>query len=93
MGGEGHLYDREVLVSKQLIEAVFEHGVLRPLIEIVPPIPEGQQVRLLVEADEPLPYALELATSVYDGLTEQEVEVIERIALDRNRFFDPRGGP
>jgi predicted DNA-binding antitoxin AbrB/MazE fold protein len=80
-------------MSKQFIDAVFEHGVLRPLTEIQPPIPEGQQVRLLVETDEPLPHALELATLVYDGLTEQEVEEIERIALDRSRFFDPRNTP
>lgn len=80
-------------MSKQLIDAVFEHGVLRPLTEIQPPIPEGQQVRLLVEIDEPLPHALELAMSVYDGLTEHEVEEIERIALDRSRYFDPRNTP
>ncbi len=80
-------------MSKQLIDAVFEHGVLRPLTEFQPPITEGRRVRLLVETDDPLPHALELATSVFDGLTEQEVEEIERIALDRSRFFDPRNTP
>jgi predicted DNA-binding antitoxin AbrB/MazE fold protein len=73
-------------MSKQLIEAVYEHGVLRPLTEIQPPIPEGQQVRLLVEVEEPLSHVLELATRVYEGLTESEIEEIERIALDRSRF-------
>jgi predicted DNA-binding antitoxin AbrB/MazE fold protein len=73
-------------VSKRLIEAVFENGVLRPLTEIQPPLLEGQRVRLLVEAEEPLPRALELSTHVYDDLTEPEVEEIERIALDRSRW-------
>jgi predicted DNA-binding antitoxin AbrB/MazE fold protein len=80
-------------LPKQFIEAVFENGVLRPLTEIQPPLPEGQRVRLLVETEEPLPHALELATRVYDDLTEQEIEEIERIALDRGRFFNPRYSP
>jgi predicted DNA-binding antitoxin AbrB/MazE fold protein len=77
---------REVSVSKQFIEAVFKNGVLRPLTEIQPPLREGQRVRLLIEAEEPLPRALELATRVYDDLTEHAVEEIERIALDRDRW-------
>ena len=80
-------------MSKQLIEAVFENGVLRPLTEIQPPLPEGQRVRLLVETEEALPRALELATRVYDNLTGHEIEEIERIALDRSRFIEPRNPP
>jgi predicted DNA-binding antitoxin AbrB/MazE fold protein len=80
-------------VHDQFIDAVFENGVLRPLTEIQPPLPEGQRVRLLVQTEEDLPPALELAAQVYEDLTQQEIEEIERIALDRNRFFVPRGSP
>ena len=30
-------------MSKQLIDAIFEHGVLRPLTEIQPPIPKASR--------------------------------------------------
>jgi hypothetical protein len=29
-----------------------------------------------------------LAAQVYDGLTEEEVNEVERLALDRSSFFD-----
>jgi predicted DNA-binding antitoxin AbrB/MazE fold protein len=80
-------------VSRQLIEAVFENGVLRPLTEICPRIPEGQRVRLSIEAEEPLPQSLELATRIYDELSDREIEEIEGIALDRGHFFGPRSSP
>lgn len=31
---------------------------------------------------------IELAAQVYDGLTEEEVNDVERLALDRSSFFD-----
>jgi predicted DNA-binding antitoxin AbrB/MazE fold protein len=77
-------------VSKQLIEAVFENGILRPLTEICPRIPEGQRVRLVIETEEPLAQNLELATRVYDELTEHEIDEIQSIALHRGHFFVPR---
>ncbi|MCG3159489.1 MAG: hypothetical protein JMDDDDMK_00478 [Acidobacteria bacterium] len=33
---------------------------------------------------------LELAAQVYEGLSESEIDEIERIALDRNDFFGER---
>jgi predicted DNA-binding antitoxin AbrB/MazE fold protein len=80
-------------MPKQFIEAVFENGVLRPLTEIRPPLPDGQRVRILVETEEPLPHVLELATRVFDELTECEIQEIEKIALNRSHFFDPRNAP
>lgn len=78
------------MCKRQTVEAVFEKGVFRPLTH--PEVSDGETVHLIVEPDmkgtgqDPLA----LAMSVYDGLASDEVLEIERIALDRSRFFDHR---
>jgi predicted DNA-binding antitoxin AbrB/MazE fold protein len=65
-------------------EAVYENGVFRP-VAASPQLAEGQRVRLIVEpANET---TLDLAAKVYQGLTEEQVDEIEQIALDRKPFF------
>lgn len=71
---------------KATIEAVFEDGVFKPSQR--PEIPEGEHVQLTVERiarieEDPL----ELAARVYRGLPPEEIDEIERIALDRSHFF------
>jgi predicted DNA-binding antitoxin AbrB/MazE fold protein len=75
---------------QQILNAVYEKGVFRPLQH--PDIAEGQQVRLVVETSAPLSpdEILELAGQVYEGLSEQEIDEIEEIALDRKNFFGER---
>ncbi len=75
---------------KQTVDAVFENGVFRPLTPRDIPIVEGQQVRLTVETLESPAEVLELATQVYDGLTEQQIDEIEQLALNRSNWFDER---
>lgn len=74
----------------QLLEAVFEHGVFRLLRPATEPIPEGQHVRLIVETEPASEDLLELAGQVYDGLSVQQINEVEQIALDRRHFF--KGG-
>jgi predicted DNA-binding antitoxin AbrB/MazE fold protein len=74
----------------QAVDAVFEHGIFRPLAPANLALSEGQRVRLVVETMEPGGDALALATQVYDGLSEQEIDEIEHIALDRRDFFGSR---
>lgn len=69
-------------------EAVFENGVFRPLTA-PSDITEGQRVKLTVEAETPED-VLSLAAKVYDGLSGDEIDEIERIALDRRDFFGGR---
>jgi predicted DNA-binding antitoxin AbrB/MazE fold protein len=72
---------------KSTVEAIFEDGVFKPVER--PEIPEGEHVQLTVETtarpeqEDPL----ELAARVYQGLRPEEVDEIERIALDRSQFF------
>jgi predicted DNA-binding antitoxin AbrB/MazE fold protein len=74
---------------QQALDAVYEKGVFRVLGPLEMVIPEGQHVRLVVEADTPADTVLALAAQVYEGLTQREIDDIERIALDRQEFFSP----
>ena len=72
---------------KETIDAIYEKGVFRPLKP--PTIIDGLKVRLEVETlPEASPDDLpELAAQVYNGLSNEEIDEIQRIALDRGDFF------
>jgi predicted DNA-binding antitoxin AbrB/MazE fold protein len=74
---------------ERAIDAIYENGVFRPVYRVRLAIAEGQRVRITVD-DEGDPDILRLAASVYDGLSDSEITEIERIALDRRRFFGHR---
>ena len=71
------------------IDAIYENGMFRPVDRGVFAIAEGQRVRITVD-DEGDPEALRLAMSVYDGLSDNGIDEIKTIALDRGSFFGPR---
>ena len=74
---------------KQVIDAVYENGTFRPMQPNTIEISEGTHVRITVD-DETEPVVLKLATCVYDGLSEEDIDEIEQIALDRSNFFGTR---
>ena len=80
--------ESETSTVKTTIDAIFENGVFRPLK--APGIPQGKQVKLEVDIpDDGSPgEILALATTVFDGLSEEDMGEIESIALDRRDFFD-----
>lgn len=71
------------------IDAVYENGAFRILQPDAVALTEGQRVQITVssiaESD-----VLQLAAEVYAGLSEDDVDEVERIALDRSRFFTGR---
>lgn len=70
---------------KQTINAIYDKGVFRPLENLA--ISDGKQVRLTVEtSSEPIDL-LELAAQVYQGLSEEEIDEIEKIVLNRSNFW------
>jgi predicted DNA-binding antitoxin AbrB/MazE fold protein len=75
---------------QQVLDAVYENGVFRPLQ--APEVAEGQQVKLVVKTTTELTpdEMLELAAQVYQGLSDQDINDIEQIALDRENFFGER---
>ena len=72
------------------LEAVFENGIFRLLEAPTVPLVDGQRVRLTVETEEMPDDILTLAERVYDGLSEEEIDDVERISLDRHAFFGER---
>lgn len=75
---------------KATVEAVFENGVFKPAQR--PEVTEGEHVQLTVETAERAAREdpLELAARVYRGLRGEEIDGIERIALDLRRATAPR---
>lgn len=75
----------------QTIEAVYQNGMFRPISAISPELADGETVSLTVTERRLSPdEMLALAGEVYDGLSDEEINDIEQIALDRSRFFDER---
>lgn len=75
----------------QTVEAVFENGIFKIVDPSALRLAEGQKVKLVVEEQpQSKEWPSELLASTYDGLSEQEIDEIERIALDRRDFFSRR---
>lgn len=70
------------------IEAVYQNGIFKPLKPISGEIEEGEKVEVVFKNKKLSPEEmLELAGQVYEGLSQEDVDEIERIALDRSNFF------
>lgn len=67
------------------VEAIFEDGVLKPISPLN--IPEHKRVTILIKDEIVEPFdVLSLASMVYNGLSPEDIEEIEKLALDRSRF-------
>ena len=71
----------------RVLEAVFEDGVLKPLID--PGLAEHQRVivEIRLASETSAESQLEEWHRVYEGLSEAEITEVEAIALDRSHFF------
>jgi len=72
------------------LEAVFEDGTFRLLEPSAVSLADGQHVRLTVETAGMPDDVLTLAGQVYEGLSEEDIDDVERISLDRRGFFGDR---
>jgi predicted DNA-binding antitoxin AbrB/MazE fold protein len=75
------------MAMQKTVTAVFEDGVLKPLESV--DLPEHQRVKVTIEVRSP-EEVLAGWRSVYDGLSADEIDEIERIALDRSHFLSFR---
>jgi predicted DNA-binding antitoxin AbrB/MazE fold protein len=74
----------EPIVSKT-VEAIFENGVLKPVSPLN--IPEHKKVTIFIKDEIMESFdVLSLASMVYDGLSHEDIEEIEKLALDRSHF-------
>ena len=75
----------------QTIEAIYQNGIFKPLQPVSVEIEDGKKVELTVTDKRLNPQEmLDLASHVYEGLSEEDIEEIEKIALDRSNFFGDR---
>lgn len=70
------------------IEAIFQNRIFKLLKPISGEIEEGEKVEIIYKDKKLSPEEmLKLAGQIYEGLSEEEIDGIERIALDRSNFF------
>lgn len=75
----------------QTIEAIYQNGMFKPLTPITEELEEGETVEITIKEKRLSPdEMLELAGKIYEGLSEEDISEIERIALDRSNFFGDR---
>lgn len=75
----------------QTIEAIYQNGMFKPLNPVSEEITEGKTVEITISEKKLSPEEmLKLASQVYEGLSEEDIDEIERIALDRSNFFGDR---
>ena len=69
-------------MSNQRIEAVYERGTFRPVVPLPALLREGQHVQLIVEptVEAQAQSYLDLATQVFEGLSDEDVAAIEAMA-------------
>ncbi len=72
----------------QTIEAIYQKGVLRPLEPLA--LVDGQHVSMTLEIETATKGAareyLDAWAKVYEGLSEEDIADIEKVALDRSNF-------
>ncbi len=77
----------------QTIEAIYQNGMFKPLKPVSEEITDGEKVKLVVETvieNEEENSIMKLAANFYEGLSEEDIDEIEKIALDRSNFFGDR---
>lgn len=73
----------------QTIRAIYEKGIFKPLNPISNGLTEGEEVVINIESkEERTNEIMKLAENFYEGLSEQDIDEIEKIALDRSNFFE-----
>jgi predicted DNA-binding antitoxin AbrB/MazE fold protein len=77
-------------METETIEAVYEHGGFRPITPLDIDLVEGQKVRLVVESMVKPDDILALATQVYEGLSDDQIDSIEQHTRRREDFFGER---
>lgn len=78
----------------ETIKAIYTNGVFRPLNPVPDGLVEGDTVQIELK-DSPSSEGdvnpiMKIAENFYEGLTDEDIEEIERIALDRSNFFGDR---
>jgi len=75
----------------RLIPAIYEDGVFKPL-EPVNDLNEHEPVQLVIQTERAIEQRIaeseRLARESFEGLTEEQLAIIEEAKLDQEHFFD-----
>ena len=75
----------------QTMKAIYENGIFKPLKPVSEVFSEGEEVVIDVKSkEENANQIMKLAENFYEGLSEEDIDEIEAIALDRSNFFGDR---
>jgi len=77
-------------MKTEALEAVYEHGGFRLVTPADLKLSEGQKVRVVVEPVENPEEILSLASRVYEGLSDDQIDSIEQHTRRRADFFGER---
>ena len=73
------------------MKAIYENGIFKPLKPVSEGFSEGEEVVIDVKSKEDnASQIMKLAENFYEGLSEEDIDEIEAIALDRSNFFGDR---
>jgi predicted DNA-binding antitoxin AbrB/MazE fold protein len=74
---------------KQIVDAVYENGVFRPLSPL--DLPSGERVRVEIDVKPQVDVNAIVSQfrEVYAGLTPDEIAELEAVILDRSSFSRP----
>lgn len=70
----------------EAIEAIYENGVFRPLDQVDGALVEGQHVKLTLQPLSAGESSLKLLEDFYEGLSEEDIQEIEKVMLDRSNW-------
>jgi predicted DNA-binding antitoxin AbrB/MazE fold protein len=75
----------------QTIEAIYQNGMFKPVTPVEENYSEGETVLITIQDKESsAKEIMKLAENFYEGLSEDDIDEIEKIALDRSNFFGDR---
>jgi predicted DNA-binding antitoxin AbrB/MazE fold protein len=77
-------------MSTQTLEAFYQKGSFQLLQAPPLPLREGQRVQITISTEVSPDDVLLLVTTIFDGLSTEEIAAIQEIVLQRKCFFGER---
>lgn len=75
----------------QKIEAIYQNGMFKPITPVSDEISEGEEVIIDIKSkEESANEIMKLAENFYEGMSEEDINEVEKVMLDRSNFFGVR---
>lgn len=75
----------------QKIEAIYQNGIFKPITPVSDEISEGEEVIIDIKSkEESANEIMKLAENFYEGISDEDIEEMEKVMLDRSNFFGGR---